>query len=668
AEISYAGDKVYVESSAVSRIAIDKVVTELITSDVSYIYDEPVDLIVILNDRNGNPMKLTNVLVSLDGKNHTLTTDNEGKATLPIDSLPSNYVAEITYAGDDVYVASSAVSNVSIEKVATSLSTSDVRFIYDEPTDLIVTLTDRKGNAMKSTNVSITLDGKNHTLTTDNEGKVALPIDSLPGIYLAEISYAGDDVYVESTAGSQITIEKIETIMTANNIGVIYGDEANLIVTLKDRKGNAVSGMDISIALDGKDYLLTTNANGQVTLAVDSLPGDYLAEILYTGDDVYVSSSVSSDISIYKIVTGLTSTDISFIYDDPANLIMTLKDGRGNPLADKDISVSIDGVRNMVTTASNGQAAFAIDVLPGSYVAEISFAGDNVYVSSNTSSNIKIDKVSTSLTANDVQFIYGDLTYLVATLKDRKGNEVAGKDILITLDGANHTVTTDSNGQAKLAVDSLPGNYTAKISFAGDKVFIDSSASADVSIDKISTILSANDITAIYGNTKSLTVILKDERGKFLAGQNITILINNKIYKRTTDENGRAVLSINLAVKKYTAVIDLKGDAIYKPSTYTSKVVINKATPTLTALSKIFSAKSKTKKVTVTLKNKNNAIKNALVKLTVNKKTYKVKTNSKGVATFKVKLTKRGKYNAVYKYAGNSNFKSATKKVKITLI
>ena len=133
-------------------------------------------------------------------------------------------------------------------------------------------------------------------------------------------------------------------------------------------------------------------------------------------------------------------------------------------------------------------------------------------------------------------------------------------------------------------------------------------------------------------------------------------------------ENGRAVLSINLPVKKYTAVIDLKGDAIYKPSTYTSKVVINKATPTLTALSKIFSAKSKTKKVTATLKNKNNAIKNALVKLTVNKKTYKVKTNSKGVATFKVKLTKRGKYNAVYKFAGNSNFKSATKKVKITLI
>ena len=56
-----------------------------------------------------------------------------------------------------------------------------------------------------------------------------------------------------------------------------------------------------------------------------------------------------------------------------------------------------------------------------------------------------------------------------------------------------------------------------------------------------------------------------------------------------------------------------------------------------------------------------------IVKLTVNKKTYKVKTNSKGIAIFNIKLVKKGKYNAVFKYGGSSNFKSATKNIRITI-
>ena len=57
------------------------------------------------------------------------------------------------------------------------------------------------------------------------------------------------------------------------------------------------------------------------------------------------------------------------------------------------------------------------------------------------------------------------------------------------------------------------------------------------------------------------------------------------------------------------------------------------------------------------------------VKLTlkVGKKTYTAKTNAKGVATFKVKLTKKGKNTATVKFAGNKYFKAISKKVKITV-
>ena len=97
--------------------------------------------------------------------------------------------------------------------------------------------------------------------------------------------------------------------------------------------------------------------------------------------------------------------------------------------------------------------------------------------------------------------------------------------------------------------------------------------------------------------------------------------------------------------------------------------MVKKITTAITAKAKTFKYEDKTKKYTITLKNNEGKVmKKAKVTLKVNGKTYTAKTNSKGVATFKLKkLTKKGKYNAVITYAGNKYYKKATKKAKITV-
>lgn len=89
----------------------------------------------------------------------------------------------------------------------------------------------------------------------------------------------------------------------------------------------------------------------------------------------------------------------------------------------------------------------------------------------------------------------------------------------------------------------------------------------------------------------------------------------------------------------------------------------------ITAQAKTFKAKLKTKKYTIMLRDKNGKpVKKAAVTLTVGGKTYKAKTNNKGKATFKItKLTQKGNYTALIKYAGNSKYKPCTKKVKIKI-
>ena len=121
--------------------------------------------------------------------------------------------------------------------------------------------------------------------------------------------------------------------------------------------------------------------------------------------------------------------------------------------------------------------------------------------------------------------------------------------------------------------------------------------------------------------------------------------------------------------KTYIAKISFAGNTYFLASSTTAKVVVKKATPKLTAKAKTFKVNVKTKKYTITLKNnKGKVMKKAKLTLKVGKKTYKATTNSKGKATFKItKLTKKGKYTAVIKYAGNKYYKALSKKVKITV-
>ena len=96
--------------------------------------------------------------------------------------------------------------------------------------------------------------------------------------------------------------------------------------------------------------------------------------------------------------------------------------------------------------------------------------------------------------------------------------------------------------------------------------------------------------------------------------------------------------------------------------------------PSLTASSKTFKSKTKTKTISVTLKTVKNSFdgktylnKGKKITLTVNGKTYTAKTNAKGVAKFSIKITKKGKYNAKIKFAGDNTYKASNKTIKVTI-
>lgn len=60
-------------------------------------------------------------------------------------------------------------------------------------------------------------------------------------------------------------------------------------------------------------------------------------------------------------------------------------------------------------------------------------------------------------------------------------------------------------------------------------------------------------------------------------------------------------------------------------------------------------------------------MKNIKLTLKIKNRKYTVKTNNKGVATFKVKLTKKGNYQAKIDFKANSNYNAVSRTVKIKI-
>lgn len=102
------------------------------------------------------------------------------------------------------------------------------------------------------------------------------------------------------------------------------------------------------------------------------------------------------------------------------------------------------------------------------------------------------------------------------------------------------------------------------------------------------------------------------------------------------------------------------------PTSNTNKVV-KKVTPKITAKKKTYKAKTRTKKYTVKLTVNKKPLKKARVTLKINGRTYTSKTNSKGVATFKLKLTKKGKYTATILFKATKKYNSKKIKTQIRI-
>ncbi len=284
----------------------------------------------------------------------------------------------------------------------------------------------------------------------------------------------------------------------------------------------------------------------------------------------------------------------------------------------------------------------------------------------------KITPHSTALTVSDASFKWNNVNKIVSvTLKDINGNVIPNQSIVITVDGKNYTGVTDASGVAKIKVTiSKVGAFDVVAYFSGEGEYIASTSKGKLTLTKDSTSLtSAGKTYAVTATSKSITLTLKDGSGKVIANRKVTATVNGKTYTATTNSKGVATFKLTLkTVKTFTVSLKFAGDSYYTASTKSIKFKVTKTKTKLTVPKKTFKRAAKVKKITATLKDQTGkVIKSKKVTFTVNGKKYTAKTNKKGVATVKVKLSKKKTYKVTVKFAGDKTYYAVKKTGKVVI-
>lgn len=333
----------------------------------------------------------------------------------------------------------------------------------------------------------------------------------------------------------------------------------------------------------------------------------------------------------------LNVSDISIAIDENAEIPVTLPSN-----ATGTVKVKLDN-GEYVSSLLNGSCIIILPKLQsGNYSVKITYSGDDNYASNKTKINVHVK--SASLNAHDMVRGYNsDYDYQVKLI-DENGNGISNKLISFTVMSNQYYAITNGDGFAGVKANLNAGTYNVTVSSA-------IAGNSTVTLKILKRFENNSNLNVYYASNANYKVrIIGDDGNPETEGQNVTVLIDNKMKSYKTDKNGFITVEIDKNFKVGTHTIKIQ----YRNASVKNKVAVKH----LLAL-KSATVKKSAKKLVLTAnlaKVNGKYLKNKKITFKFNGKTYKSNTNSKGIAKVTIKssvlkMLKAGKkvsYQAIY--------------------
>lgn len=583
------------------------------------------EIIATVTDAKGKMAKIGEVIFSINGTNYTAgVVDGVAKINVYFDEV-GDYVISANYKNNGLYNGSFVQKTVSVTKTDVNLTAYIGDIVYGENPIVSINVTSVAGVNVTG-DVVLTISNKKYIVNVVN----ALAVFEIPemlgaGKYHIDVSYLGSEKYNAADGTADFTVAKKEITMN--------------VTVDKDYRDITVN-VNLSEKLDGNLTVLVNNipytlsyTNGTGSLILKNLTyGNYTISAVFTKDN-YQTVNVSENVEINSIKTVLEAENVVMYYKDGTRFAVVLRDIYGNPLANMDVIISINGRDYVKQSDENGTASLGLNLESKNYTVVTTFGGNSKYFG--TRSNNTVSILST-LISKDIVKYYRNGTQFYATVLDFKGNPLANTTVMFNINGVFYNKTTDENGTAKLNIWLRPGKYIITI------FNLVTGEQAGNNVTVLSKIVENYDLVKYYKNASKFSVKILDSQGYPVEGTIVTFNINGVFYYKETDANGIASLAINLRPGKYVITTmygqyDVGNNVTVLPTLQTSDLKMKYLDGSA------FNAR--------VVDGQGNPLANQIVTFNVNGVFYNKVTNDEGIASLNIRLMK-GEYIITSIYNG----------------
>lgn len=583
------------------------------------------EIIATVTDAKGKMAKIGEVIFSINGTNYTAgVVDGVAKINVYFDEV-GDYVISANYKNNGLYNGSFVQKTVSVTKTDVNLTAYIGDIVYGENPIVSINVTSVAGVNVTG-DVVLTISGKKYIVNVVN----ALAVFEIPemldaGEYHIDVSYLGSEKYNAADGAADFTVAKKEITMNVT-IDKDYRD-----ITVNVNLSEKLDG-NLTVLVNNTPYTLSYT-NGTGSLIFKNLTyGNYTINAVFTKDN-YQTVNVSENVEINSIKTVLEAENVVMYYKDGTRFAVVLRDIYGNPLANMNVTISINGRDYVKQSDENGTASLGLNLESKNYTVVTTFGGNSKYFG--TRSNNTVSILSTLLSKDIVKY-YRNGTQFYATVLDFKGNPLANTTVMFNINGVFYNKTTDENGTAKLNIWLRPGKYIITI------FNLVTGEQAGNNVTVLSKIVENYDLVKYYKNASKFSVKILDSQGYPVEGTIVTFNINGVFYYKETDANGIASLAINLRPGKYVITTmygqyDVGNNVTVLPTLQTSDLKMKYLDGSA------FNAR--------VVDGQGNPLANQIVTFNVNGVFYNKVTNDEGIASLNIRLMK-GEYIITSIYNG----------------
>ena len=518
----------------------------------------------------------------------------------------------------NIYIGTKNTFYVLTSKMESNISVDVQNINVGDNATIIATLP-----ANATGNVTFTVNNKEYIVAIEN-GSAKLNVENLlSGTYDVLVRFMGDNNYLPSENNASFIVSKVPTNMNIVVDNINVGEDAVINITLP----NEISNELVSVTIDGKSYTVLIN-NGKGSLILSNLVANsYPITAKYDGNYKYTEGENTTALTVAKMssAVNVTANNIKFGEEAVINIAV--------PNVSLGVAtVVVNGKSYNVAIVDEKGVLNIYNLAAGDYNVDVTYLGDNKYLSSTNAANFTVSKVSDyNMTVDIADIVKGENATITVTIpEDGTGS------VIVTINGTDYKGTV-IKGIAKVIIPDLDeGTYKVVTFYTGDNKYDSMIVNGTITVNKNTiTTLIMNDVVKYFKGSQKLTAKLVDAIGNPIANATVYFTINGKVYAKITDENGMASMGIGLVPNEYKVSAVFNGTKDHDKSTANATVTVKS---TILGNDTTLYFLNGTKYVAKFLDSDGKALTNTTVKFNINGVFYTRVTDENGMASLNIRL------------------------------